>query len=214
MNKSVKMKLATLSVAAVAVISAGADTTNRQVRGSSMVRATGGWVTRTTDGTRILLADARKVSSDLEAVRAEMQTMLNIPAGDILMATEVDFVNKGGASEMFAGLEMMKYSDCFMKPDLHYWQNHAKNSQAEVDYLKASNGKILPIEVKASTQGSMQSLWIFMRERKLFDGIRTSLENFGHLSYYDKQDDNAERHVNIVPLYALSNLFMTTHEQP
>ncbi len=143
-----------------------------------------------------------------------MQTMLNIPAGDILMATEVDFVNKGGASEMFAGLEMMKYSDCFMKPDLHYWQNHAKNSQAEVDYLKASNGKILPIEVKASTQGSMQSLWIFMRERKLFDGIRTSLENFGHLSYYDKQDDNAERHVNIVPLYALSNLFMTTHEQP
>lgn len=79
MNKSVKMKLATLSVAAVAVISAGADTTNRQVRGSSMVRATGGWVTRTTDGTKILLADARKVSSDLEAVRAEMQTMLNIP---------------------------------------------------------------------------------------------------------------------------------------
>ena len=142
-----------------------------------------------------------------------MQTMLNIPAGDILMATEVDFVNKGGASEMFAGLEMMKYGDCFMKPDLHYWQNHVRNSQAEVDYLKVSNGKILPIEVKASTQGSMQSLWIFMRKRRIFDGIRTSLENFGHLSYYDKLDDNAERHVNIVPLYALSNLFITTHEQ-
>ena len=88
------------------------------------------------------------------------------------------------------------------QPDLHYWQNHANNSQAEVDYLKVSNGKMLPIAVKASTQGSMQSLWVFMRERKLFDGIRTSLENFGHLSYYDKQDDNAERHVNIVPLYA------------
>ena len=142
-----------------------------------------------------------------------MQTMLNIPAGDILMATEVDFVNKGGASEMFAGLEMMKYGDCFMKPDLHYWQNHVRNSQAEVDYLKVSNGKILPIEVKASTQGSMQSLWIFMRKRRIFDGIRTSLENFGHLSYYDKLDDNAERHVNIVPLYALSNLFIKTHEQ-
>ena len=79
MNKSNKMKLAVLSVAAVAVILAGADTTNHQARGSSMVRATGGWVTRTTDGTRILLADARKVSSDLEAVRAEMQAMLNIP---------------------------------------------------------------------------------------------------------------------------------------
>ena len=137
-----------------------------------------------------------------------MQTMLNIPAADILMATEVDFVNKGGASEMFAGLEMMKYGDCFMKPDLHYWQNHARNSQAEVDYVKVQNGKILPIEVKASTQGSMQSLWIFMRERKLSRGLRTSLENFGHLSYCDKKDDHAERHVDIVPLYALSNLFI------
>ena len=137
-----------------------------------------------------------------------MQTMLNIPAADILMATEVDFVNKGGASEMFAGLEMMKYGDCFMKNDLHYWQNHARNSQAEVDYVKVQNGKILPIEVKASTQGSMQSLWIFMRERKLSRSLRTSLENFGHLSYCDKKDDHAERHVDIVPLYALSNLFI------
>lgn len=30
------------------------------------------------------------------------------------------------------------------QPDQHYWQNHVNNSQAEVDYLKVSNGKILP----------------------------------------------------------------------
>ena len=42
-----------------------------------------------------------------------MQTMLGIPSAEILLASEVDFVNKGGASEMFAGLEMVKYSDCF-----------------------------------------------------------------------------------------------------
>ncbi len=53
-----------------------------------------------------------------------------------------------------------------------------------------------------------------MRERKPFDVIRTSLENFEHFSYYDRKDDNAERHVNIVPLYALNDLFITTHEQP
>lgn len=135
-----------------------------------------------------------------------MQTMLDIPAADILTVGEVDFVNKGGASEMFAGLEMLKYHDCFAKAESHYWQCQEKKSQAEVDYVISHGGKVLPIEVKASTQGSMQSLWIFLREHSLTDAIRTSLENFGEFYYYDPKDNDAERHVKIVPLYALSNI--------
>lgn len=135
-----------------------------------------------------------------------MQTMLDIPAVDLLMVNEVDFVNKGGASEMFAGLELLKYHDCFIKAELHYWQCMDKKSQAEVDYVIAHGGKVLPIEVKASTQGSMQSLWIFLRSHNLHNAVRTSLENFGQLYYYDKVADDAERHVEIIPLYALSNL--------
>ena len=49
--------------------------------------------------------------------------MLDIPSAEILLASDVDFVNKGAASEMFAGLEMVKYYDCFQKPEIHYWQN-------------------------------------------------------------------------------------------
>lgn len=135
-----------------------------------------------------------------------MQTMLGIPAADMLTSNEVDFVNKGGASEMFAGLELIKYSDCFTKAESHYWQRPEKKSQAEIDYICAHGGKVLPIEVKASTQGGMQSLWIFLREHKLHNAIRTSLENFGQIYYYDKEDNEAERHVEIIPLYALSNL--------
>lgn len=52
----------------------------------------------------------------------------------------------------------------------------------------------------------MQSLWIFMRKRKLHEAIRTSLENFGQFDHYDPKDDFEQRHVDIVPLYALSNL--------
>lgn len=127
-------------------------------------------------------------------------------AADIIMSSEADFVNKGGASEMFAGLELIKYNDCFSKPDLHYWQRISKNSQAEVDYVVSGNGKVLPIEVKANTQGSMQSLWIFMRGHNLTEAIRTSLENFGTFIYVDAQAENTERHVSIIPLYALSIL--------
>ena len=135
-----------------------------------------------------------------------MQTMLGIPASDILLASEVDFVNKGGTSEMFAGLEIQKYRDCFVKSEMHYWVNHEKGSQAEVDYVTVRDNTILPVEVKANTKGSMQSLWIFMRGRSLHDAERTSLENFGQFYYYDTKAENAERHVDIVPLYALSNL--------
>lgn len=135
-----------------------------------------------------------------------MQTMLDTHAADIIMSSEADFVNKGGASEMFAGLELIKYNDCFSKPDLHYWQRISKNSQAEVDYVVSGNGKVLPIEVKANTQGSMQSLWIFMRGHNLTEAIRTSLENFGTFIYVDAQAENTERHVSIIPLYALSTL--------
>ncbi|MGM9694658.1 MAG: ATP-binding protein [Alloprevotella sp.] len=135
-----------------------------------------------------------------------MLTMLDVQAGEMLLSSEVDFVNKGGASEMFAGLEMMKYADCYVKGEMFYWLNTSKNSQAEVDYLTVKNGSIVPVEVKAAKQGSMQSLWIFMRKYHLGEAVRTSLENFGQLYYYDPQADNSERHVSIIPLYALSSL--------
>ena len=135
-----------------------------------------------------------------------MQTMLGIPSVDILLASEIDFVNKGPASEMFAGLEMQKYHDCFQKAEMYYWQNTTKNGSAEVDYLCPRNGNVLPVEVKASVQGSMQSLWIFMRKRKLHQAIRTSLENFGQFDYYDPNDQFEQRHIEVIPLYALSNL--------
>ena len=135
-----------------------------------------------------------------------LNTLLASDATDILLSSEIDFVNKGGISEMFAGLELAKYHNNIIKSELHYWQNPDKKANAEVDYLIAHKGKVMPIEVKANTKGSMQSLWVFMRKKHLKEAVRTSLENFGEYSYCDKQDNDAERHVNIIPLYAISSL--------
>lgn len=135
-----------------------------------------------------------------------MQTMLGTPAANVLLASEVDFVNKGAASEMFAGLELVKNHDCFQKAEMYYWQNMSRGSNAEIDYLEAKEGVVVPIEVKASTKGSMQSLWLFMRKKALHHAVRTSLENFGTFEYIDKEAQNALRHIDVVPLYAMSNL--------
>ena len=128
-----------------------------------------------------------------------MQTMLSLPANDILLASDVDFVNKGVASEMFAGLELLKTHDCFVKTEMFYWQNTDKGTIGEIDYLTVIDGQIIPLEVKAGTQGKMQSLYNFMPKHSSAFGIRTSLENVSSYIHNDHL-------VKVVPLYALSAL--------
>ena len=131
-----------------------------------------------------------------------MQTMLSLPAGNILQASDVDFVNKGAASEMFAGLELLKVQDCFRKPEMFYWQNTDKGATGEIDYLTVRGGHIIPVEVKAGTQGKMQSLYLFMKKRGSAFGVRTSLENVSSYTHDDQ-------FVRVVPLYVLSDMSRT-----
>lgn len=136
-----------------------------------------------------------------------MLTMLGTPPADILLSNETNLVNKGAISEMFAGLELVKYDDCFKKAEPHYWQNTSRNADAEVDYLTVHNGKIHPIEIKANTKGSMQSLYFFMRKKHITDATRISMENFSSFVRTDTEDNDAERKITIVPLYAINSLF-------
>lgn len=119
----------------------------------------------------------------------------------ILVGTASDLVNKGSLTEMVAGLEMLKYSPPTQRHDLYYWQNLSRGSQAEVDYVIAKDMKVVPVEVKAGTSGSMKSMYQFMSDKQLDCGIRTSLENFGQLDRID-----------IIPLYALSNIFKSPRQ--
>ena len=142
-----------------------------------------------------------------------MLRLLNMTTGDISKLTEqiltsdvTDLVNKGPIAEMLAGLELLHYRTPNIRHELYYWQRQSKNSQAEVDYISSYRQTVLPIEVKAEKQGGMKSLWIFLRERKLTNAIRCSLENFGAFDYQDPEISGAVRHVQICPLYAISQM--------
>ncbi len=139
-----------------------------------------------------------------------MLRLLNMAMGNvteltthILTATAADLVNKGPMAEMLAGLELLHYCTPNLQHELFYWQRQAKNATAEVDYVLPNETHILPFEVKAGIQGGMKSLWDYMRERKLSQAIRCSLENFGEFDYIDDKANNAVRHVSIFPLYAI-----------
>ena len=142
-----------------------------------------------------------------------MLRLLNMTTGDISELTEqiltsdvTDLVNKGPMAEMLAGLELLHYRTPNIRHEIYYWQRQVKNSQAEVDYISSYRQTVLPIEVKAEKQGGMKSLWIFLRERKLTNAIRCSLENFGAFDYQDPEASGSIRHVQICPLYAISQM--------
>ncbi|MBQ6566869.1 MAG: DUF4143 domain-containing protein, partial [Treponema sp.] len=103
-------------------------------------------------------------------------------------------INKGALAETFVGTELMKAAPCYEKPELYCWHREQAGSNAEVDYVIQNGSDIIPIEVKASKKGSMQSLRQFLRLKGRNWGIRTSLENF--CEYED---------IRVYPLYAIGN---------
>ena len=103
-------------------------------------------------------------------------------------------MNKGNIVEMQTGLEMIKNSDPFQEAALYYWYRSGAN--AEVDYVTQRGEAIIPIEVKASGKGSMQSMFSYLETFPAVPfGIRVSLEDF---SSYDR--------IHIYPVYAIGKM--------
>ena len=123
------------------------------------------------------------------------QRILGLKISDIIIGDVFEVINKGHIAELYVGLELLKVENCFQKTELYYWQRDAKNSQAEVDYVCQFNENIVPLEVKSGTKGSMQSLYLFLKEKNSASGIRLSLENFSSLDQVD-----------IFPIYSIQNM--------
>ncbi|MBQ8760087.1 MAG: ATP-binding protein [Bacteroidales bacterium] len=129
---------------------------------------------------------------------------------DTIVAGAADeLVNKGGLTEMVLGWELVKYSSFRAQHDLFYWENLVENTTSEVDYIIAHNMKVLPIECKSGTSGKMKSLRLFMRNKNINSAIRCSLENFAVLE--EEYNGNVVRNIYINPLYAISNIMMSTY---
>ena len=124
-----------------------------------------------------------------------MQQVLKLDISKLFLGETLEQINRGSIAEMFVGLEIVKKMPCHLPAQLFFWQREQRGSQAEVDYLIESGTNIIPIEVKAGTRGSMQSLHQFIEEKKVEKGVRTSLENFGKI---DK--------IDIYPIYAISKI--------
>ena len=63
--------------------------------------------------------------------------------------------NRGAISEQFVGQELLAARETWEPRELFYWARESRTSNAEVDYLGASGGRIFPVEVKSGTTGRL-----------------------------------------------------------
>lgn len=123
------------------------------------------------------------------------QRLLGLKLSDLLTDPLVTFINKGSLAEIFVGLEFCAAGLPTSACQLYYWHREERSSNAEVDYLIQHGKEIIPVEIKSGRRGSMQSISVFMSERKSRLGIRLSLEN---CSQY--------KNILVLPLYLAGNI--------
>ncbi len=87
-----------------------------------------------------------------------------------------DLFTIGAASEQFAAQHLFYGTGQAKKPELHYWLREKKSSNAEVDFIIAASGRILPVEIKAGKSGTLRSLHQFLYRKKLGAAIRCNLD--------------------------------------
>jgi predicted AAA+ superfamily ATPase len=124
------------------------------------------------------------------------QRILGLQLSSYLTDSDFSMINKGNLAEQYVGTEIIKNKPEIGQPQLFYWHREKRGSNAEVDFLVQKNHEIIPIEVKSGVQGKMQSLRLFLHEKKIREGIRVSQENFGRYN-----------NIRVLPLYAVREIF-------
>lgn len=100
--------------------------------------------------------------------------------------------NREAANELMIGMLTENYVANSLKYNginLNYWKN---DYDSKLDFiLQSTNGNIIPLEVKSSTNTKSRSLNNYMKEYEPKYGIRISTKNFGY-----------ENNIKSIPLYA------------
>ena len=120
-------------------------------------------------------------------------------------------VNEGGIAEQFIGQHLIDISAGLEKPSLYYWLREKKSANAEVDYVIAHGNRVLPVEVKAGTSGSLKSLhqFVFSKNTKLavrFDLNPASLQQVEHTIRTAKGNEQVNFSLLSLPLYGVQEL--------
>jgi len=81
-------------------------------------------------------------------------------------------VNEGAIAEQFIGQHLLELLADSPNRELTYWLREGRSANAEVDFVVAFDGRIIPMEVKSGGRGSLRSLHQFVREKHVPLAVR------------------------------------------
>ncbi len=94
-----------------------------------------------------------------------MNAICGLDWNTISRMEETHLVNEGVIAEQFIGQHLLEMLSGSPNRQLNYWLREGRSSNAEVDYVVAIRGEIVPVEVKAGATGSLKSLHQFVGEK-------------------------------------------------
>jgi predicted AAA+ superfamily ATPase len=101
-----------------------------------------------------------------------MNAICGLGWNTISQMTETVLINEGIIAEQFIGQHLLDMLSKSPNRELNYWLREGRSSNAEVDYVVAIDGRIIPVEIKAGATGSLKSLHQFVGEKGVSIAVR------------------------------------------
>ena len=80
---------------------------------------------------------------------------------EVFSAHDISAAWRGISAEIVVGQELLAYETSILRKR-YFWTRESKNAVAEIDFLYAFKGKLIPIEVKSGEKGTLKSLHAYM----------------------------------------------------
>ena len=96
----------------------------------------------------------KEIFIDVGLCSAQLGFTLN----EVQSIAEINLINKGGIAEQSAGQILRTIFPHYVDPALYCWMRESAGASSEVDYIMQHKSRVIPIEVKAGTTGTLKSL--------------------------------------------------------
>jgi predicted AAA+ superfamily ATPase len=140
-----------------------------------------------------------------------MNAICGLDWRNISQMDEVKLINQGAIAEQFIGQHLQAMLANKPNRELNYWLREGKATNAELDFVIAIGGEIVPIEVKSGATGSLKSLHQFMGSKKAriavrFDTQLPTMHQIDTAITQNKQRQQVQYPLMSLPLYLVERL--------
>lgn len=140
-----------------------------------------------------------------------MNTICGLDWRSISQMDDTKLINQGAIAEQFIGQHLQAMLADKPNRELNYWLREGRSSNAELDFVIGLRGKIIPIEVKSGTTGTLKSLHQFMGMKQAplairFDTKLPTVNQIDTVINMNKQRQQVKYTLISLPLYLVERL--------